>query len=173
MSDVLSMPEKAAMSASKPFLPTVCIDFDGVIHEYSRGWQKGKIYDGPVEGAIGGIIGLMCHYRVAIYSTRSKHLLRRWAMKRTVREWIMELGWHDTDLATRAWSAQGGKPEDYAPWTAGDVMDVLRELAAHVRYPLFKPPAVLTIDDRAVTFDGDWTKFTPEAVRAFKPWNVK
>lgn len=30
---------------------TICVDFDGVIHKYSKGWQGDVIYDEPVEGA--------------------------------------------------------------------------------------------------------------------------
>lgn len=33
-----------------------------------------------------------------------------------------------------------------------------------------KPPAVVIIDDRAITFDGDATGLL-EKVKAFKPWN--
>ena len=30
-------------------MKTIAVDFDGVIHKYSKGWQGGEIYDEPVE----------------------------------------------------------------------------------------------------------------------------
>lgn len=38
-----------------------------------------------------------------------------------------------------------------------------------VTFPEHKPPALITIDDRALRFDGEW----PDIInlRKFKPWN--
>ena len=52
--------------------PTMCIDFDGVIHSYTSGW-KGltNITDPPVDGAIAALYVYIKYFNVAIYSSRS------------------------------------------------------------------------------------------------------
>lgn len=40
-----------------------------------------------------------------------------------------------------------------------------------VRFVTEKPPAMVTIDDRALTFTGVWPSM--EVLKTFKPWNKK
>jgi ribonucleotide monophosphatase NagD (HAD superfamily) len=52
---------------------TIAIDFDGVIHRYSRGWHDGTIYDKPMEGAVDAILRLMKRgYRIVIFTCRAE-----------------------------------------------------------------------------------------------------
>lgn len=62
-------------------MKTVSIDFDGVIHAYSKGWQDGTCYDGPMKGAIDGIKKLMEDYSVFVLSTRDSFQILEWFEK--------------------------------------------------------------------------------------------
>ena len=118
--------------------PIICVDFDGVLHSYTSGWKgMGRIDDPPVDGAIDWLIDLIvAGFRVSIYSSRSKSLQGRRAMKRWLRQ---------------HWGGGGGFSEIEWPW--------------------FKPPAHVTVDDRAWCFAGLFP--SPEGLRAFKPWNKR
>jgi 5'(3')-deoxyribonucleotidase len=50
----------------------ICIDFDGVIHKYSKGWQGGKIYDDPMPGAKEALEKLQKEYELVIFTTRKE-----------------------------------------------------------------------------------------------------
>ncbi len=55
------------------FKRQICLDFDGVIHRYSRGWKGGDIYDPPMDGALEGIRRLIeQHYTIVILTARKK-----------------------------------------------------------------------------------------------------
>lgn len=130
------------------FKPTICVDFDGVIHSYERGWQDGVIYGTVVPGFFEWAEQASKQFKLVIYSSRSKSDEGQKAM----------LGW--LIFQRRAWRESGGL-------SGSDVLTF--EFADQ------KPAAWLTIDDRAVCFNGDWTapELTPEAMRSFKPWNAR
>ena len=55
------------MNISKP---SIAVDFDGVIHRYSKGWQDGVIYDPPMEGAKDALEKLSKNFEIIIFTTR-------------------------------------------------------------------------------------------------------
>lgn len=58
-------------SAEATTMKTVAIDFDGVIHKYSKGWQNGEIYDEPIKGAFEAIMKLYkTGWTIAIFTAR-------------------------------------------------------------------------------------------------------
>jgi len=131
------------------FKPILCVDFDGVVHSYEKGWQDGVIYGTVTPGFFEWAEQAAKQFNLVIYSSRSKSEEARvdmlvWLIDQR-REWRKAGGMHETDAAL-----------DF-------------EFADQ------KPPAWLTIDDRAICFKGDWSapELTPDAMRAFKPWNVK
>ncbi|MBM3410784.1 MAG: hypothetical protein FJY18_04030 [Bacteroidetes bacterium] len=57
---------------------TIAIDFDGVIHSYSRGWQGGEIYDPPVEGTREALTELSAKgWKIYIFSTRTNKIYHK------------------------------------------------------------------------------------------------
>lgn len=53
-------------------MKTVCIDFDGVIHDYSKGWQGVDVFDKPIEGAAKGTMFLKSKgWTIIIFTTRN------------------------------------------------------------------------------------------------------
>jgi len=61
-----------------PHPVTLAIDFDGVIHRYSQGWQDGTIYDPPMPGAIAGVRCLMEYDACFVHTTRPAEPVVSW-----------------------------------------------------------------------------------------------
>lgn len=58
---------------------TIAVDFDGVIHKYSRGWADGTIYDDPIPGAMDAILNLMNRgYNIVIFTARPIGPIHEW-----------------------------------------------------------------------------------------------
>lgn len=126
--------------------PILCLDFDGVIHSYISGWKGAdQIPDPPVEGAMLFLWQATDKFRVNIYSSRSNQHNGIKAMKNYIATHMRE-----------HWASDRTTCEDK-----------LSEL----EYPTEKPPALVTIDDRAITFTGTWPDIN--SLLEFKPWNKK
>lgn len=126
--------------------PTLCIDFDGVVHSYTSPWvDEATILDPPVPGALKWLWKATEWFDVQIYSSRSKTEAGRLAM----RAWVTVHSLHEFG------------PDH--PMTEGRALTFAHE----------KPAAFLTIDDRALTFEGDWSKLDPADLLNFKPWNKR
>lgn len=124
--------------------PILCLDFDGVIHSYTSGWKGcDTIPDPPVEGSIAFMLGALRLFDVVIFSSRSGDPDGLAAMKRWLREHSGQC-WYETP--------DGPGIES-------------------VRFVTEKPPAHVTIDDRAITFDGSWPSL--QQLLSFRPWNKK
>lgn len=124
----------------------ICVDFDGVVHWYRKGWQDGTIYDVATPGFFDWADSARTGFDLVIYSSRSKTQTGIDAM----RTWMI---------------AEGEK------WRKGMGYAVLNWFT----FANEKPPAFLTIDDRAIQFKGDWSapELEPGTLRVFKPWNAR
>lgn len=72
---------------------TIAIDFDGVIHAYSKGFQGlNNAYDEPHPGAIEGIKALAkMGYRLIIVSSRNTSVINRWLLKYGISQYFDEV----------------------------------------------------------------------------------
>lgn len=106
-------------------MSAVAVDFDGVIHAYSRGWADGTIYDEPVPGAFSALHSLMSSYAVFVHTTRNSAEVADWITARSNIPCTVEVN-PDAEF----WNVRG-------------------ELLVTNR----KLPAVAYIDDRAIRFE--------------------
>lgn len=129
----------------------LCIDFDGVLHSYTSGWKGPRtIPDPPVPGAIDWLRSLLTdsdyvcamaprYWDFDVQIYSSRS--RYWGGRRAMKRWLGR----EFEKAGYYW-----------------------RLIELIKFPTKKPPAFLTIDDRAVCFDGQFPD--PKTLIAFKPW---
>jgi hypothetical protein len=103
---------------------TIAVDFDGVIHLYSNGWQDGSIYDEPVDGAFGALRLLMEKYAVCVFTTRQPGPVSKWLWEEGGFKTVIDPG-----PSMEFWNEQG------------KILVTNRKL-----------PALAYIDDRALRF---------------------
>lgn len=122
---------------------TIIVDFDGVIHSYTSKWAGAAVAkDPPVPGAIDFLFRAIRDFKVAIVSSRSSSADGRECMRAYIERWAVAEG--------------------------HDINDV-QCLFDNLDFPIDKPPATLSIDDRAFCFKGVFP--TTQEIKEFKPWN--
>tara|TARA_Y100000590_G_C15673208_1_gene997028 strand:- start:291 stop:689 length:399 start_codon:yes stop_codon:yes gene_type:complete len=84
-------------------LNNIAIDFDGVIHNFDKGWHDGTCYGDPMPGAIEAIKKLSKKYKIIIFTAKAKpnrplvdgktgiELVRLWLMKYDILDCISEI----------------------------------------------------------------------------------
>jgi hypothetical protein len=126
--------------------PILLLDFDGVCHSYTSGWQGAAVIpDLPVPGLFEFLTKAQESFDVQIYSARSGQDGGREAMH----EWFRQ---------------------HYAEWCRERDLDG-DPPACELSFPESKPAGFLTIDDRAICFTGTWPEVSE--LLAFKPWNKR
>lgn len=129
-------------------MKTVLIDFDGVLHSYSSGWQgKSSIPDSPNPGAIEFLQNLIEDEDIEpVIWTSRVHCGENEAPAES----------ENAKVAIRQWFyLQGLSPDEIQ----------------NLKITNEKPPAVLIIDDRAFHFQGEFPSV--EFIHEFQPWSKK
>lgn len=129
--------------------PILVLDFDGVCHSYTSGWQGADvILDPPVSGLFEFLEEAKEHFEINIFSSRSNQPGGIDAMK-------VWLDYH--------WCVYNGLEYETTEMTDGN------NPVSFIKFPKTKPAAFVSIDDRAITFTGTWPEM--ETLINFKPWN--
>jgi len=121
--------------------PILVVDFDGVIHSYTSGWSGAAIIKDLP------VPGAMDFLRDALTSFR-------------VAIFSSRSGEPGGIEAMQDWLARyASKEHPYFAWVH------------EIEWPMKKPSAFVTLDDRAITFNGHFPSLT--YLLTFKPWNKK
>lgn len=115
------------------YLPTLAIDFDGVIHKYSKGWFDGSVYDEPMKNAGFYLHNLIARYNIFIFTSRPVEEVIPWMAKHFPNLMVTEI------------------PKAQKMWQERGVIGVTDR----------KLPAIAYVDDRAIRFE-DWTSVVPQ-----------
>lgn len=131
---------------------TIAVDFDGVVHAYSRGWADGSIYDEPLAGALDGLRQLMADHTVFIFTTREPEQVMPW----------LERHGFDVTIDERCGNCLGVDPAG-CPGCKGSGLLTFWNARGQLLVTNRKLAATVYLDDRAVRFE-DWRQAL-EAIR--------
>lgn len=72
---------------------TICLDFDGVLHAYTKGWHDGSVYDPPMPGALESVQRLSERFKLVVQTSRDN--------LEEVRAWLERHGFPLMDVTNR------------------------------------------------------------------------
>lgn len=84
-------------------LNNIAIDFDGVIHNFDKGWHDGTCYGEPIPGALEAIKNLSQNYKIIIFTAKAKPnrplvqgktgltLVEEWLKKHDIFKYVSEI----------------------------------------------------------------------------------
>ncbi|MBT3520095.1 MAG: hypothetical protein HN480_02410 [Gammaproteobacteria bacterium] len=84
-------------------LNNIAIDFDGVIHNFDKGWHNGTCYGDPLPGSLEAIRALSEKYNIIIFTAKAKsnrplvngktgtELVKEWLEKYNVMQYVQEI----------------------------------------------------------------------------------
>ena len=123
--------------------PILCLDFDGVCHSYTSGWKGAAVIpDDAVPGLFEFLEQAAPIFDIQVFSSRSNLPGGIEAMQ----FWFYE--------QRKKWRENGGG-------------DGFKEIVS-ISFPTEKPPAFIGLDDRVITFNGQFPAI--DFLRNFQPW---
>lgn len=119
-------PESETLNPEKERL---LIDFDGVIHKYSKGFADGTIYDVPIEGAREALDLLKHKYEIIIFTARASNFNgKKDKQIRDVKDWLIKYDIYFDDVTAEKLPAFA-YIDDLAIEFKGDWNDILDKLS--------------------------------------------
>lgn len=96
-----------------PRRKTLAVDFDGVVHRYSKGWQGGAIYDPPVRGTTSALHKLSQRYELVLFTAREDlAAVRRWLVYHNLHHLFADV----TNRKPAAWAYVDDRGVRFSSW---------------------------------------------------------
>ncbi|MFF2123525.1 ASCH domain-containing protein [Kitasatospora sp. NPDC058184] len=127
------------LNPNSPASHAVGIDFDQTLVRHDRGWQDGRIYGSPIPGSLNALRELLARRAVFVFTARPR------TYHPDIADWLTRHGF----------DAIVDQDPNRAYWTQRRQVLVTNK----------KLGSALYVDDRALTFTGDWDTALTEALR--------